>query len=40
MGNKFIQDRFDRVIKMLGIHLKNFLGGDMVEILDDAKNLS
>ncbi len=40
MGSKFIQERYSRVISELKIKLSNFDGGDMLEILEEAQNLS
>lgn len=35
-----MQERYNRVVKQLGIRFKSFVAGDMTEILPDAKNLS
>lgn len=40
MGTIMIKDRYDKVIECVGLKLKDFPGGDQIEILENAKNLS
>ena len=40
MGTVMIKDRYDKVLKCIGLNMKDFPGGDQIEILENAKNLS
>lgn len=40
MGTVMIKNRYEKVLDCVGLNLKDFPGGDQIEILENAKNLS